>query len=184
MPRPKPKPKKKSPTKTRNGQAARQRAFLAAYCATASITKAAAAAKIDRGQHYEWLRAGTTYEELFADAAEVAAQTLEDEAVRRAHEGIDEPLVYQGEFTYPQVPVLDPETGEQLLDEETGEPVTKRGDVPLAIRKYSDTLLQFLLKGFRGEKYRDRGAVELTGKNGGPIDSKLEVVFVRAPAQS
>lgn len=178
MPRAKAKAKKKIP---RNGQASRQRAFLAAYCATASITKAAAAAKIDRGQHYEWLRGGTTYPEMFEDAQEVAAQTLEDEAVRRAHEGIDEPLVYQGEFTYPERVVLD-ENGDPSISELTGKPRTERDPDarPLAIRKYSDTLLQFLLKGFRSEKYRDRGAVELTGKDGGAIETKLEVVFVKA----
>ena len=36
--------------------------------------------------------------------------------------------------------------------------------------KLSDRLLEFLLRGNKQETYRDRGTVELTGKDGGPIE--------------
>ena len=49
----------------------------------------------------------------------------------------------------------------------TLEPVYHQGQAVGAIRKYSDTLLIFLLKGAKPEKYRDR--YEVTGAKGGPI---------------
>lgn len=127
-------------------------AFLAAFKLTASITKAAAAAKCERGLHYRWLD-DAEYREAFEAAKEEAAQSLEDEAVRRAYEGVLEPLVYQGEFTYER--------------DAKGRRKLKK---PLGIRKYSDALMMFLLKGFKPDKYRERGSVELTGANGGPIE--------------
>lgn len=49
------------------------------------------------------------------------------------------------------------------------EPVFQGGKQVGAIRKYSDTLLIFLLKARRPEKYRDNHRVEHTGADGGPI---------------
>ncbi len=54
------------------------------------------------------------------------------------------------------------------------------GKKPLGLIKYSDSLLMFLLRGLRPERYRER--TEVTGKDGGPIDNKLEIVFVKSPA--
>ena len=50
------------------------------------------------------------------------------------------------------------------------EPVFYKGDKVGTVRKYSDTLLIFLLKAHAPEKYRDNSRVELTGRDGGPID--------------
>jgi hypothetical protein len=47
------------------------------------------------------------------------------------------------------------------------EPVFYKGVQCGAVRKYSDVLLIFLLKGLRPEKYRER--FEHTGEGGGPI---------------
>ena len=47
------------------------------------------------------------------------------------------------------------------------EPVFYRGEVCGTVRRYSDTLLIFLLKGLRPDKYRERR--ELTGTAGGPV---------------
>ena len=115
-----------------------QRAFLKSFGVTGSITKAAEAAQVDRSQHYRWLD-DAVYSEAFDGAREEAAQTLEDEAVKRAHEGVLEPVFYKGKPAG-------------------------------AVRKYSDSLLVFLLKGFRPEKYRDRGSVEVTGAGGAPLE--------------
>lgn len=139
-----------------------QRAFLAAYRLTASLTRAAEAARVQRGLHYRWLE-DAEYAAEFERAKEEAAQTLEDEAIRRAHQGVDEPLSYKGQLSYPERRASNVETREEITIVDTSSP-------PVAVRKYSDTLLQFLLKGFRPEKYRDRGSVELTGAGGGPIE--------------
>lgn len=131
----------------RNDANAKARAFLAAYRMTASITRAAAAAKIDRTIHYRWLEKSESYRKDFEAAAEEAAQVLEDEAVRRATEGTLEPVFYQG---------------------------IKCG----AVRRYSDGLMQFLLRGFRPQKYSSKA--EISGPGGGPIQTSLLVEFVDA----
>jgi len=70
------------------------------------------------------------------EALEEAYDTLEAEARRRAFEGVDEPVFYQGV--------------------ECG-----------TVRKYSDGLAQFLLKGYRRRKFGDKQ--EITGADGGPL---------------
>jgi hypothetical protein len=104
--------------------AALQAAFLAAIRTTGNVSQAAAAAGIGRRTHYGWIN-DPEYATAFDDAMEEASDVLEAEAWRRAKDGVDEPVFYQGI--------------------ECG-----------AVRKYSDTLLIFLLKGARPEKYRER----------------------------
>lgn len=111
-------------------------AFLAAFRATASVVKAAKSVRIARSRHYQWLADDSAYAAAFDKARQEAVQTLEDEAVRRAHEGTLEPVFYEGE----QV--------DQVL-------------------KYSDSLLMFLLKGWKPDRYRER--LEHSGPDGGPI---------------
>lgn len=142
---------------------AKQRAFLKAFAACGQVTKAAEAAGIDRSLHYDWMQNDPGYPHAFGRVQEQAAQLLEDEAVRRAYEGVQEPVVYQGNFTYEP---LKNEKGELVRDENGAVLFNER---PLAIRKFSDSLLQFILKGLKPERYRDRGSVEVTGANGGPI---------------
>lgn len=110
---------------------AKKGAFLAAYAITCSITRAARAAAIDRQTHYDWLTGDEQYKAAFEDAKERAADTLEDEAVRRAHEGTKRPVTIAG----------------------------KRE----VVQEYSDTLLIFLLKAIRPEKYRERSEVAIPG---------------------
>jgi len=49
------------------------------------------------------------------------------------------------------------------------EPVFYLGVKAGTIRRYSDTLLIFLLKAHKPGMYRDRSSVEVSGKDGGPI---------------
>lgn len=49
------------------------------------------------------------------------------------------------------------------------EPVYYKGEMVGHIRKYSDTLLIFLLKGARPEKFRDNATIRHTGPGGGAI---------------
>lgn len=48
-------------------------------------------------------------------------------------------------------------------------PVFQGGKLVGTVCEYSDTLLIFLLKARRPEKYRDNHRVELTGRDGGPV---------------
>lgn len=134
--------------KTKPKALAKQTAFLAHYCVSANFSKAAEAAGITRNAHYRWLHDDASYAERFEAMRLQAGQTLEDEAVRRAHEGVVEPVYYKG--------------------------------VPIgAIRVYSDSLMQMLLKGFLPERYRERASLEVSGPAGGPIvlaDAQLEAL--------
>lgn len=120
----------------------KQRAFLAAYAKLGNITAAATAAKVGRRSHLRWLEE-PEYAAAFAEAKEEACELLEAEARRRAVEGVEEPVVYQGQIQY------------------SG---TGKAKKPVTIRRYSDTLLIFLMKGAMPEKYRDNVRVEHTGE--------------------
>ncbi len=56
------------------------------------------------------------------------------------------------------------------------EPVFYRGSECGAVRKYSDTLLIFMLKARRPDKFKDRIANEVSGPGGGPLLTEVEVV--------
>lgn len=73
-----------------------QRRFLAAFEACYSLTQAARWAKVARQTHYDWLRNDPNYPECFAEAEKRGARSLEDEAVRRAHEGLRKAVRYKG----------------------------------------------------------------------------------------
>jgi len=146
------------------GTKARQTAFLAAFCETASITRAAKAAKVHRRLHYDWLL-DPGYLLRFDRATDQATAILEDEAVRRANEGVPEFKYYKGQLCYRQ------KWNEGTLRWE-------RYGKPLAVVRYSDALMMFMLRGLKPEKYRERTTTELVGKGGEELS--LQVVFVKS----
>lgn len=162
----------------RKGRVSRQGAFLAAFAECGNLTRAAKSAKIERDMHYRWLKDDPDYPALFDEARVKAADLLEEEARRRAVEGVFEPTTHKGEFVYPfkyvDVPDIDEKTGAQKTDPETGAVLwrTKRvySKVPYGVRKYSDRLLEFLIKGHKPERFREKSSVELTGAGGGAIE--------------
>lgn len=86
-----------------------------------------------------------TFAAAWDDALAEALDELEAEARRRAHEGL-----VRKKFTRSGAPIMDPATGAQYIE-----------------REYSDALMMFLL---RAHRYGERHAVEVTGKNGGPVE--------------
>jgi hypothetical protein len=76
------------------GQANRRK-FLAAFAVCGSIVKAARWAHISRQTHYDWME-DPTYRAAFEEAWKRAADALEAEAVRRAHDGIRKAVRYKG----------------------------------------------------------------------------------------
>ena len=107
--------------------------FIEALKKNGNVRDSCALANIDRTTAYEHRNSDLAFRKLWEDALDDAADSLEAEAVRRARDGVDEPVFYMGA--------------------ECG-----------AIRKYSDTLLIFLLKGIRPEKYRERVSVDVNYK--------------------
>ena len=116
----------------------KKRAFLKAYSENGNIAQSAEITEIDRSTHYDWLNTDPDYKTAFIEAGEQAAERLEQEARRRAVDGVEKP-VYQG------------------------------GKKVGTVKEYSDTLLIFMLKGIKPEKYKDRVYNEHTGADGGPI---------------
>lgn len=107
--------------------------FLAALADTGVVREAAAAARIDVSTAYAHRDKDEQFAADWQAALDQAADLLEKEAWRRAAEGLR-----RKKFTKDGDPVIDPETGEQYFE-----------------REYSDTLLIFLLKGMRPQKYRE-----------------------------
>lgn len=146
-------PSKPSPKKTRasakprltSAAATRQRdwkpIFLAALAKRGNVSEAAKAAGVHRDTANEHRKTDAAFLARWESALEDAADALEREAFRRAHDGVVKPVFGSG--------------GPGVGTVEVGH-----------VREYSDTLLIFLLKGIRPAKYRDNfnvtGSVAVT----------------------
>jgi len=71
-----------------------KKTFLAAYVCSGNISRASRAAKISDCMHYYWRKTDPHYAAVFEEARDMAAQHLEDEAVRRALGGSDALLIF------------------------------------------------------------------------------------------
>lgn len=105
--------------------------FLEALAATCNVSKACRLSRVARNSVYDWRDHDPVFAAQWAEALDRGGEVLEDEAVRRAKDGLRKP-VYQG------------------------------GKLVGHVREYSDTLLIFLLKGAKPNKYGER--VEHRGK--------------------
>lgn len=110
-----------------------QQLFLEKLAETGHVTDSCTFASVSRETAYRHRREDEAFKAAWEEALDTAVGTLEDEAWRRAKDGVDEPVFYQGE--------------------ECG-----------TVRKYSDTLLIFLLKAHRPKLYRERVDVTTDGK--------------------
>lgn len=73
--------------------------FLSTLADTCNVSEAARAAGIGRRTAYEWREADPAFAAQWADAEQQAADKLEREAWRRAVEGTDKPVTFQGVIT-------------------------------------------------------------------------------------
>ncbi len=128
----------------------KRRLFLRTFAVSGIVLAGCRAAGVSRGALDKWRAGSEWFEELYQIAIEEAADRIEAEAIRRAVDGYDEPVIYQGMPTT----VVDPLTGEQKQ---------------LTVRKYSDALMALVLKGARPDKYRDNHKVEVSGSGGGVL---------------
>jgi hypothetical protein len=111
--------------KRRKLDKARQERFLQALAETGSVTAAIAVAASSRTRVYELRRVDPTFASAWEEAEEIAADRLEEEARRRAVEGVSEPLV----------------SGGKVVRDDQG--------LPMVVRRYSDHLLAVLLRAHR-----------------------------------
>lgn len=112
--------------------------FLQALAIKGIVGQAARSAGISRRAAYLYRERDTEFALMWDDAIEEATDRLEEEIRRRGEEGVEEPVF-----------------GRVARDQD--------GEIG-TVRKYSDTLLIFLTKGMRPEKYRERHEVHSTGK--------------------
>lgn len=139
-------------------------AFCAALAETCNVGRACAAVGISRYTAYKWRKEMPDFAAEWDDAMKAGVLALEDEAHRRAFDGVEDPLTHQGKFTY-----LYAESKDEV-DELTGQPkmapvLDEHGQHKVAaVRKYSDTLAIFLLKAHNPDKYRENSKIDLTAK--------------------
>lgn len=99
--------------------------FLDGFGKSCNVSKACKLAGIARNSAYLWRDDDKVFATKWNKAIEQAADLLEEEAIRRAKDGVKKP-VYQG------------------------------GRLVGYVTEYSDTLLIFLLKGAKPQKYAER----------------------------
>lgn len=80
----------------RNNEDDRQPAFLKAYARLGSIRKAAEAVELHRDTHFAWMHRDPEYAAKFKGARAEYIERMEEEADRRAVEGVQRPVFYQG----------------------------------------------------------------------------------------
>ena len=73
--------------------------FLGVLRETCNVSESARAAGIGRRTAYEWKEAEADFAAEWEDAEQEAADKLEREAWRRAVEGVDKPVTFQGIIT-------------------------------------------------------------------------------------
>lgn len=137
--------------------------FLEALRNMPVISHACDAAGIARSTAWRQYQDDEEFKAAWDDAMETAIDKAEQEAYRRAVDGWNEPVIDKGRLAWAYERKVSEEGIESfspVLDA-NGQPV------PLTIRKRSDSLLQFVLKGRRRNVYGDKQ--EITGANGGPV---------------
>lgn len=157
-------PTLKPPAETPEAKAA----FCETLANTCHVGKAAAAAGVTRNTCYVWRRRDPEFAAAWDLAEQVGVSAMEDEAKRRAFEGVEEPLTYQGSFSYLYETRLDAE-GDVIRDLIDGKPtmfpvLDENGNHRIAtVKKYSDSLVGLLLKGHAPDKYAERSKVDVKG---------------------
>ncbi len=134
-------------------------AFLEGLRTLGCVSAACRLAEVGRQTVYDHRTADEGFAKAWDEALDESADLLVLEARRRAHDGVDEPVIWQGQLTGVWV---GPDG--TVVTETT--PNARR--VPLTVRKYSDALLMFLIKARRPE-YRDSFRVQHAGDAAQPV---------------
>lgn len=108
----------------------KRKLFLEELARSGNVSAAADFAGLNRNDFYDIRKVDAEFAAAWEVAIEQAADALELEARRRAYHGVEEPVF--------------------------GRVARDRDDKIGTVQKYSDTLLIFLLKGVKPDKYRER----------------------------
>jgi hypothetical protein len=97
---------------------------------------------------------GRKFAEEWADCEAMSGELLEQEARRRGVEGVLEPVISGGRVAMTKEVTTNPDGSETTIER------------PLLIRRYSDRLLELLMRGWNGKRYGDKLALsDADGKN-------------------
>lgn len=154
-----------------------EKAFLTAFRETGIVTRACISAKVGRRTVYHHKERCGEFAELWEEAYQDAMDRLEDEARRRAVDGL-----VRMKFKRNGDPIRHPflcecghRKGEHFLEGSRCRGADCGCDsflgAPYFEHEYSDTLLIFLLKGGRPEKFRDRFDIGMTNDD---IDKEIK----------
>lgn len=117
----------------------KQKAFLNSYILTPSVRRTCEKIGVTPQGFYAWMHKSKDFATAFECVKQMGIQTLEDEVIRRAFEGVEEPVF------------------------------NKEGRQVGSKTRYSDSLLMFYLNGNAPQKYKQRSAHEHSGPGGGPM---------------
>ena len=127
-------PRKKGRVKAGPGQGTAPKiwrpAFLRALENSGNVTLAHREARVSRATVYKARKANPDFAQAWDEALETASDLLEAEARRRGVAGVPEPILYKGQLVFHE--------GKQVV-----------------MRRYSDGLLQTLLRANRPGKFRE-----------------------------
>lgn len=144
-------------------------AFLRHLAESANVTAAAAAAGVDRRTAYELAKADEAFAAAWEESLAEAADALEAEARRRAVAGVERPVTHQGQLVMVGREVASGAlVSEAVADAANAVTPGRYRLEPLVLREHSDGLMQFLLRGARPEKYRERVDVKAKVDRPGP----------------
>lgn len=88
---------KRKPVTSRSITAKQVATFLSVLSETANVSEACRQAKIYRQWAYEQREKDAEFSRLWDEAVEISTDALEAEARRRALEGVEKPVFYQGQ---------------------------------------------------------------------------------------
>jgi len=137
-----------------------QARFLLSFARVGVVKTACGEAGIHRDTLYQWLEHDEPFSVRYHQAEKDAGDVLYAEAFRRAVEGTQKAVVSMGR-------------------------VVSVDGAPLVEREYSDMLLINLLRA-RDPRFRQKSQVELTGADGGPMQTQttLDLAAVQAALQA
>lgn len=89
-------PTRRSRSARTNRTPKKRTAFLKALSETASVLRACRLSRVTRSVVYEWRAQEKDFEKAWDAALELGSDALEDEAIRRAHDGVLKPVYQKG----------------------------------------------------------------------------------------
>lgn len=161
--------KKKAADTAQSRTVKKKSAFLAAYAIRWRIGQAAVSAGVGRRTVYEWLEQDPDFKAAFDESRLSNVEAMEEEATRRAVQGVQRLKFHKGEL------VMIPDPSGAMVPDMQAKMVLKDGKwvlpmtpvmIPYVEHEFSDTLLMFRLNAEAPEKYRQNVKTEHSGKIG------------------